>query len=73
VISEIAVSEERRFALLFAATILAARRLADLGELADKPCPAREAVIATAISKAELILRRIDDRYPPSLRSPKEY
>lgn len=54
--------EQRRFAILFAATILAARRLA---EVADKPCPAREAVIADAISKAELILRKIEKLYPP--------
>ncbi len=47
---------------MFAATILAARRLA---EVADKPCPAREAVIADAISKAELILRKIEKLYPP--------
>jgi hypothetical protein len=59
------MDEECKFALLFAATILAARKLADLKELADKPCPAREAVIADAISKAELILRRIDNLYPP--------
>jgi hypothetical protein len=57
------VSEERKVALLFAATILAARKLAELKELADKPCPVREAVIADAISKAELILRRIDQMY----------
>jgi hypothetical protein len=43
----------------------AARELAELAELADKPRPAREAVIANAISKAELILRKIDSLYPP--------
>jgi hypothetical protein len=59
------VSEERKFALLFAATILAARKLSEIGELANKPCPAREAVIADAIGKAEAILRRIDSLYPP--------
>jgi hypothetical protein len=58
------VSEERKFALLFAATILAARKLAALGERADRPCPAREAVLNDAISKAELILRKIDNLYP---------
>jgi hypothetical protein len=59
------VSEERKFAILFAATILAARKLADLGDLADRPCPAREVVIKDAISKAEMILRKIDSLYPP--------
>jgi hypothetical protein len=34
------VTEERKFELLFAATVLAARKLAELGELADRPCPA---------------------------------
>ncbi len=58
------MSEERKFALLFAATILAARKLAEIGELADKPCPAREAAIADAIRKAEAIIRRIDSLYP---------
>ena len=60
------VSEERKFAILFAATILAARKLADLGDLADRPCPAREVVIKDAISKAEMILSKIDRMYPPS-------
>jgi hypothetical protein len=54
------VSEERKFALLFAATILAARKLSEIGELADK-----ESAIADAIRKAEAILRRIDQMYPP--------
>jgi len=58
------VSEERKFALLFAATILAARKLAEIGDLADKPCPARDSVISDAIRKAEAILRRIDSLYP---------
>jgi hypothetical protein len=55
------MTEERKFALLFAATILAARRLAEIG---DKPCPARDAAIADAIAKAELILRKLDNLYP---------
>jgi len=57
------VSEERKFALLFAATILAARRLEEIG---DRPCPARDAAIADAVAKAELILRKIDNLYPPA-------
>lgn len=58
------MTEERKFAILFAATILAARKLADLGDLADRPCPARDVVINDAISKAETILRRIENVYP---------
>jgi len=58
------VSEERKFAILFAAAILAARRLAEPGDLADRPCPAREIVIRDAFSKAEMILRKIDQTFP---------
>jgi hypothetical protein len=34
------MTEERKYALLFAPTILAARKLAEVG---DRPCPARDA------------------------------
>jgi hypothetical protein len=57
------VEENRKYAILFAATILAARKLADLGDLADRPCPARDVVIADAVSKAEAIMRKIDNMY----------
>ena len=59
------MSQERKYAILFAATILAARKLADLGNLTDKPCPARDVVIRDAILRAEAILRRIEQTYPP--------
>lgn len=55
------MDEQRKYAILFSATILAARKLTELG---DKPSPAREACIANAISNAELILERIDKRGP---------
>ena len=42
------MSEERKYAILFAATILAAR----------------EACISDPITKAELILKKIDHRWP---------
>jgi hypothetical protein len=58
------VSEERKYAVLLAATILAARKLADLGDLADRPCPARDVVIRDSISRAEAILRKIEQAYP---------
>jgi hypothetical protein len=50
---------------LFAATILAARKLAELEVKmgSDKPSPAREYIIQDAISKAEAILRKIDGLY----------
>jgi hypothetical protein len=59
------VTEERKFAILFAATILAARKLSDLGDLTDRPCPARDTVIRDAILRAEAILRKIEQTYPP--------
>jgi hypothetical protein len=55
------MTEERKHVILLAATILAARKLTELG---DKPSPAREACIANAISNAETLMRRIDDRWP---------
>ncbi len=53
------MDEQRKYALLFAATILAARKLHEIG---SKPCPARECAIADAISNAEQILRKIEER-----------
>jgi hypothetical protein len=55
------MDEPRKHAILFAATLLAAR---NLNELEDRPSPAREACIATAITNAELILKKIDRRWP---------
>jgi len=51
------VTEERKYA------ILAARKLAYLGDLADRPRPARETIIRDADSKAEMIPRKIDSVY----------
>jgi len=55
------MDEQRKYAILFAAAILAARKLNEIG---DKPCPARECAISDAITKAEQILKRIDERWP---------
>jgi len=49
--------------ILIAASILAARRLAQLGE---PPSPAIESCISEAIATAEKIMRRIDARWPTS-------
>jgi hypothetical protein len=54
------VDEGRKRVLLIAATILAARKLAQF----DKPCPGIEAAIANSISMAEKIMRKIDALYP---------
>ena len=55
------MDEQRKYAILFAATILAARKLNEIGV---KPCPARECPISHAISNADLILKRIEERSP---------
>jgi hypothetical protein len=45
------MSEERKFAILIAATILSARKLAEL-ENPDKPSPKKIATVDTAIRNA---------------------
>jgi hypothetical protein len=62
------MNEQRKYAILFSATILAARKLTELG---DKPSSAPEACIANAISNAEIILRKIDQRWPSAGANPK--
>jgi hypothetical protein len=54
------MDEGRKRVLLIAASILAARKLAQY----DKPCPAIEATIANSISMAEKIMRKIDAMFP---------
>ncbi len=54
------MTEERKYAILFAATILCARKLAELDS--DKPSPAKVYAINTAIEKAKFILDKIDPR-----------
>lgn len=56
------MTEARKHAILFSATILAARRLAELR--GEGPTPARVAVVADAIRDAEFILSAIDQRWP---------
>ncbi len=53
----IPMTEERKFASLFAATLLCARKLAELDS--DKPSPAKIYVINTAIEKAAFIMGRM--------------
>jgi len=59
--------EERKFAILFAATILAARRLIDLGR--NKPNMAKGFFVDRAIDDAVFILERIDARWPSLVNS----
>ncbi len=58
------MTEERKFAILFAATILAARRLIDLDP--DKPNMAKGFFVDRAIEDAVFILERIDVFSGPS-------
>jgi hypothetical protein len=55
------MTEERKYAVLFAATLLCARKLMELG---DRPSPAKFAVVEDAISNAKFILDRIDNKWP---------
>ena len=59
------MTEERKHAILFSATLLAARKLAEIG---DKPCPAREMCMEDATRNAERILQKIDERWPTDVR-----
>jgi hypothetical protein len=61
------MTEERKFAILFAATILAARRLIDMDP--DKPSMAKQFFVDRAIDDAVFILERIDARWPTIVNS----
>ncbi len=56
------MTEERKYAILFAATIPCARKLAELDS--DKPSPAKAYALNTAIEKAKFVLDRIDEKWP---------
>ncbi len=61
------MTEERKFAILFAATILSARKLLDLDP--DKPNRAKQFFVDRAIADASFILERIDARWPTIVNS----
>jgi hypothetical protein len=61
------VPEERKFAILFAATILAARKLIDMDP--NKPNMAKGFFVDRAIDDAVFILERIDARWPTILNT----
>jgi hypothetical protein len=56
------MTEERKFAILFAATLLCARKLAELDS--DKPSPAKIYAVNTAIEKAAFIMDRMGEKWP---------
>jgi hypothetical protein len=53
------MTEERKSEILFAATLLCARKLIELDS--DRPSPA---AVENAISQAAFILERIDSKWP---------
>ena len=61
------MTEERKFAILFAATILAARKLMDMDP--SKPNMAKGFFVDRAIEDAAFILERIDARLPTIVNS----
>ena len=56
------MTEDRKIALLLAATLLAARKLNALDS--DRPSPAKISAVENAIDQAKFILERIDQRWP---------
>ena len=59
------MTEERKFAILFASTLLCARKLIETME-SDKPDFAKQYFVDKAIDEAAFILERIDKRFPTS-------
>lgn len=56
------MTEERKYAILFAATLLCARKLMEMDS--DRPSPAKIAVVENAVRQAAFILECIDRRWP---------
>jgi hypothetical protein len=61
------MTEERKFAVLFAATILSARKLIDTID-SDKPNFAKGFFVDKAIEEAAFVLERIDKKWPATSR-----
>jgi hypothetical protein len=57
------MTEERKHAILFAATLLCARKLIETMET-SKPNMAKEYFVDKAIREVEFVLERIDKRWP---------
>ena len=60
------MTEERKQAILFAATILAARKLHEIDP--DKQTPAKICAVENAIRHAVYIMDTIDRKFPDSAR-----
>jgi hypothetical protein len=59
------MTEEREHAILFAATLLSARRPIESIQ-SDKPDMSKTYFVDRAIEEAEFVLERIDKRWPES-------
>jgi hypothetical protein len=57
------MTEERKHAILFAATILCARKLIECID-SDKPNFAKEYWVERAINEAEFVMEKIDKKWP---------
>ena len=57
------MTDERKYALLFAATILCARKLASLSDTTGATT-AKVCAVEDAIAQAKFILDRIDEKWP---------
>ena len=57
------MTEERKHAILFAATLLCARKLIETIE-SDKPNLAKQHFVDRAIQEVEFILERVDKKWP---------
>jgi hypothetical protein len=60
------MTEDRKYAILFAATLLCARKMIETME-SDKPNFAEEYFVDRAIQKAAFILERIDKKWPKEM------
>jgi hypothetical protein len=56
------MEEQRKYAILFAATLLCARKMIDWME-SHKPTMAKQIWVDKAMREAEFILERIDKKY----------
>jgi hypothetical protein len=63
ILAEKTMTEDRKHAILFAATLLCARKLIESIE-PDKPNLAKQYFVDKAIQEAEFVLERIDKRCP---------
>jgi hypothetical protein len=57
------MTEERKYAILFASTLLCARKLIETMD-SDKPNFAKQYFVDKAIDEAAFILERIDRKWP---------